>query len=75
LGFPKRLLPAGERVLFVDDWIDTGGQALGAYGLVKDAGAHWIDAAVEVDALSEPRVRRDLNVKSPLRNRELQAVR
>ena len=74
LGFPKRLLPAGERVLFVDDWIETGGQALGAYGLVKDAGAHWIGAAVVVDALSEPRVRRDLVVKSLLRNRELWAV-
>jgi len=64
----------GPRVLFVDDWIDTGGQALGAYGLVKDAGAHWIGAAVVVDALSEPRVRRDLVVKSLLRNRELWAV-
>jgi adenine phosphoribosyltransferase len=74
LGFPKRLLPAGERVLFVDDWIDTGGQALGAYGLIEDAGAHWIGAAVVVDGLSEPRLRRDLTVKSLLRNRELWAA-
>jgi adenine phosphoribosyltransferase len=71
LGFPKRLLPAGERVLFVDDWIATGGQALGARGLVEDAGAHWIGAAVIVDGLTEPRLRRDLTVKSLLRNREL----
>ncbi|HEY8721288.1 phosphoribosyltransferase family protein [Pengzhenrongella sp.] len=71
LGFPKRLLPAGERVLFVDDWIDTGGQALGAHGLVEDSGAHWIGAAVIVDALTEPRLRRDLAVKSLLRNKEL----
>lgn len=71
LGFPKRLLPAGERVLFVDDWIDTGGQALGARGLVEDAGAHWIGAAVIVDALTEPRLRRDLMVKSLVYGREL----
>lgn len=74
LGFPKRLLPAGERVLFVDDWIDSGGQALGAYALIEDAGAHWIGAAVVVDALSEPRLRRDLSVKSLLHNRELWAA-
>lgn len=74
LGFPKRLLPAGERVLFVDDWIATGGQALGARGLVEDAGAHWIGASVIVDALTEPQLRRDLTVKSLLHNRELWAV-
>ncbi|WP_407342248.1 phosphoribosyltransferase family protein [Pengzhenrongella phosphoraccumulans] len=71
LGFPKRLLPAGERVLFVDDWIATGGQALGAQGLVADAGAHWIGAAVVVDALTEPRLRRDLTVRSLLNIRDL----
>ena len=73
LGFPKRLLPAGERVLFVDDWIATGGQVLGARGLVEDAGAHWIGAAVIVDALTEPQLRRDLTVRSLLRNRDLPA--
>jgi len=71
LGFHQRLLSAGERVLFVDDWIDTGGQAMGAYGLVQDAGAHWVGAALVVDALSEPRLRRDLLVRSLLRGREL----
>lgn len=71
LGYPKRLLHAGERVLLVDDWIATGGQALGAKGLVEDAGAHWIGAAVVVDALTEPRLRRDLAVKSLLHSREL----
>jgi adenine phosphoribosyltransferase len=74
LGFPKRLLPAGERVLFVDDWIDTGGQVLGARGLVDDAGAHWIGAAVIVDDLADPRLRRDLTVRSLLRNRDLWTV-
>jgi len=71
LGFPKQLLQAGEQVLFVDDWIDTGGQALGARGLVEDAGAHWLGAAVVVDALADSRLRRDLVVRSLLHNREL----
>lgn len=72
LGFPKSLLPAGEQVLFIDDWIDTGGQALGARGLVEDAGATWLGAAVVVDALHESQIRRDLTVRSLLRNRELE---
>lgn len=70
LGFPKHLLSAGERVLFVDDWISTGGQALAARGLVEDAGAQWLGAAVIVDGLTEPRLRRDLAVKSLLTIRE-----
>ncbi len=73
LGFPKKLLPAGERVLFVDDWIATGGQALGTRALVEDAGASWIGVAVIVDALTEPRLRRDLAVKSLVHIRELGA--
>lgn len=72
LGFPRHLLQAGERVLFVDDWIDTGGQALGARGLVDDAGAAWLGAAVVVDALHPSRLRRELSVRSLLRNRELE---
>lgn len=71
LGFPKSLVQAGDRVLFVDDWIDTGGQALGAHALVRDAGAHWLGAAVVVDDLTDARLRRDLMVRSLLRGREI----
>ncbi|HEY5034867.1 MAG TPA: phosphoribosyltransferase family protein [Candidatus Dormibacteraeota bacterium] len=71
LGFPKRLLQAGERVLFVDDWIDTGGQAAAAHGLTADSRATWLGAAVIVDALEDARLRRDLNVRSLLHNREI----
>lgn len=42
LGFRRHLLSAGERVLFVDDWIDTGGQAEAARGLIADAEAVWL---------------------------------
>ena len=71
LGFPKRLLLAGERVLFIDDWIDTGGQAVAAQGLTDDSGATWLGAAVIVDALDDARLRRDLNVRCLLHNREI----
>lgn len=71
LGFPSRLLAAGERVLFVDDWIDTGGQAAGARALTEDAGAQWIGAAVIVDALDQSRVRRELTVRALLHIRDL----
>jgi len=71
LGFPRHLLQAGQQALFVDDWVDTGGQALGARGLVEDAGAHWLGVAVIVDALADSRLRRDLSVRSLLQSREL----
>ncbi|WP_410566858.1 phosphoribosyltransferase family protein [Amycolatopsis sp. cmx-4-61] len=71
LGFRKSLVGRGDRVLFVDDWIETGGQAHGAHGLVEDAGARWIGAATVVDALSSHQVRRHLKVRSLLHVREL----
>ena len=39
LGFRKRLITGGDRVLFVDDWIETGGQAHSAHLLTQDAEA------------------------------------
>lgn len=71
LGFPRSLLQSGERVLFVDDWIDTGGQAIGSRQLVMSAGATWLGAAVIVDGLADARLRRDLDVRSLLRGRDL----
>jgi adenine phosphoribosyltransferase len=71
LGFPRTLLQSGDRVLFVDDWIDTGSQALGARALTVQAGAEWLGAAVIVDGLTDARRRRDLDVRSLLRSRDL----
>ncbi|MEU5260986.1 adenine phosphoribosyltransferase [Amycolatopsis sp. NPDC021455] len=71
LGFRKNLIGGGDRVLFVDEWIETGGQAHGAHLLTRDAGATWLGAATVVDALSSNRVRRHLNVRSLLHIREL----
>ncbi|HET6706447.1 phosphoribosyltransferase family protein [Amycolatopsis sp.] len=71
LGFRKHLITGADRVLFVDDWIETGGQAHSAHLLTQDAEATWLGAAVVVDALSSSRVRRDLDVRSLLHIREL----
>ncbi|ADJ49071.1 adenine phosphoribosyltransferase [Amycolatopsis mediterranei S699] len=71
LGFRKSLLQSGDRVLFVDDWMETGGQADGVHLLVEDAGATWIGAATVVDGLRSNQARRRLNVRSLLHVREL----
>ncbi|MEV4050043.1 phosphoribosyltransferase family protein [Amycolatopsis sp. NPDC049688] len=71
LGFRRRLVGGGDRALFVDDWIETGGQAHGARLLTEDAGATWLGAATVVDALRGNRVRRELDVRSLLHLREL----
>lgn len=71
LGFRKSLLSGGDRVLFVDDWIDTGGQALGTQLLTSDAEATWLGVATIVDGLRGNKVRRKLNVRSLLHFRDL----
>jgi adenine phosphoribosyltransferase len=71
LGVRRDLLPSTARVLFVDDWIDTGGQAVAAQNLVAAAGATWCGASVIVDALEDPRLRRDLNVSCLFRVNDL----
>ena len=71
LGFRKHLIAPEDHVLLVDDWIDTGGQAQGAYLLTQDAKATWLGAATVVDALRGNEIRRRLNVRSLLHVREL----
>ena len=71
LGARKDYLSAGHRVLLVDDWIQTGGQAVGAQRIVETAGATWCGAAVVVDGLSDSRLRRELGVKALLNVRDL----
>ncbi|WP_033290614.1 phosphoribosyltransferase family protein [Amycolatopsis jejuensis] len=71
LGFRRRLLSAGDRVLLVDDWIETGGQAFAAQALAADAGATWVGVAVIVDGLRRNEPRRQLRVRSLLHVRDL----
>jgi adenine phosphoribosyltransferase len=68
--FAQDLLPGTARVLFVDDCIDTGGQAIAARQLVLAAGATWCGVSVIVDALTDGRRRRDLKVTAIFRDRD-----
>jgi len=70
-GFRRELIRAGDRVLMVDDWIDTGATARTARRLVEDCGARWIGAACIVDGLTERRLRHDLPVRALLNIRQL----
>jgi adenine phosphoribosyltransferase len=71
LGFRRGQVQQSDRVLLVDDWVDTGGQLLGVQSLVADTGATWLGAAVIVDALNDHRVRRLLQVRALLHERDL----
>lgn len=71
LGFRRALVTGSDQVLLVDDWIDTGGQALGVYRMIQEAEATWLGVATVVDALKSNEVRRRLNVRSALHLWEL----
>lgn len=71
LAVRRSVLAGGDRVLFVDDWIATGGQAVACQQLVDDAEGAWVGAAVIVDGLQSSSDRRRLQVRGLLHLREL----
>jgi adenine phosphoribosyltransferase len=71
LGLPKGLIRPADRVLAVDDLIDSGGQLLALQRLVGEIGATWVGASVLIDNLKESQPRRQLNLKSVFHIREL----
>jgi adenine phosphoribosyltransferase len=71
LGFRRRLVTPDDRVVLVDDWIDTGGQAMGVRHLVELAHARWAGVVVVVDDLRSSAVRRDLDVRALVHSRDL----
>jgi len=71
LHVQRRAVGSGDRVLLVDDWAETGSQALAARALVEDCGAEWIGLSLLVDQLPED-VRRQLEpVASVVRYEQL----
>jgi adenine phosphoribosyltransferase len=52
LAARRDLFGPGQRAVLVDDWIETGSQALAAAGLVAEAGAELVGVAVIVDEAS-----------------------
>jgi len=53
LTIQRAALRSNERVLLVDDWIETGSQALAARALIEDCGAQHAGLSVLVDQSSE----------------------
>jgi adenine phosphoribosyltransferase len=53
LQLQRESLRPGDRVLLVDDWFETGAQALAAQALVGECGAELVGAAVIVDELAD----------------------
>ncbi len=59
LRLKRDSLSSSDLVLLVDDWCETGSQALTARALIEEAGAAFLGASVVVDQLS-PDVRLQL---------------
>ena len=70
-GFRGDLITSRDRVLMVDDWVATGATALTIKALTDATGASWIGCATIVDAATDSRARRDLNMRSLLHVRDL----
>jgi adenine phosphoribosyltransferase len=49
----RAALAEGDRVLLVDDWAETGSQALAARWLVEECGGCWVGISLLVDQLKE----------------------
>ena len=60
LRLQRAAVAEGDRVLLVDDWIQTGMQATTVKGLVEQCGASWIGCSVLVDQLSTEVLRKEL---------------
>jgi adenine phosphoribosyltransferase len=55
LRVQRASLHTGDRVLLVDDWIETGNQAATASSMIADCGAELVGVSVVVDQLTEHR--------------------
>jgi adenine phosphoribosyltransferase len=71
LGFRRRLMTSSDRVLAVDDLVDTAGQLLTLQALTQDANATWIGATVLIDNLRTSQPRRQLNLHAVFHVRDL----
>jgi adenine phosphoribosyltransferase len=70
LTLRPNLITPSDRVLLVDDWIETGANATAARDIVSDAEATWVGVVVVVDALPSG-TRRQLQVRSLARSSSL----
>jgi adenine phosphoribosyltransferase len=49
----RAAVTGGDRVLLVDDWAETGNQALAARALVEECGGAWAGVSLLVDQLQD----------------------
>ena len=59
LALQRAAVSAKDRVLVVDDWIETGSQAFAARKLIEGCGGQWVGLSVLVDQ-STPAMRQSL---------------
>jgi adenine phosphoribosyltransferase len=52
LRLQRSSLGPGERVVLVDDWIETGNQAVAVRSMVEECGSTWVGCSVIVDQLT-----------------------
>jgi adenine phosphoribosyltransferase len=55
LRLQRDMIGENDRVLLVDDWIETGAQAETVRGIVEQCGARWAGCSVLVDQLTAER--------------------
>ncbi|WP_369387796.1 phosphoribosyltransferase family protein [Streptomyces sp. CG1] len=72
LRLQRAMVGSGERVLLVDDWIETGSQAAAVRSMVEECGGHWAGCAVVVDQTT-PALGPTLGVRSIVTAAELPA--
>jgi adenine phosphoribosyltransferase len=63
-------LAGGDRVLVVDDWVETGNQARAAFALIRACGATPVGTAALVDDCDAP-TRQELALRALVRSRDL----
>ncbi|GLW74851.1 adenine phosphoribosyltransferase [Kitasatospora phosalacinea] len=52
LRLQRSSLGPGDRVVLVDDWIETGNQAAAVRSMVEECGASWAGCSIVVDQLT-----------------------
>ncbi|MYQ40761.1 adenine phosphoribosyltransferase [Streptomyces sp. LamerLS-316] len=72
LRLQRAAVDRGDRVLLVDDWIETGSQASAVRSMVEECGGQWAGCSVVVDQTAPAR-RADLGVRSIVAAAELPA--
>jgi adenine phosphoribosyltransferase len=71
MGARKGIIAPTDRVLAIDDVVDTGSQLLAVQKIVAKVDATWVGASAAVDLLSDSSVRHQLGLKAIFIRRDL----